>query len=416
MKRSMALVIFCLIGIVGCSTTYERALDAERNGNLLEAAKLYERHVDENLDKGINSGSSLTQSADFYAKLGQYDEAIRVYKKSIAFGLAPSGSKSSLPYARANLAKVYVARGNAQGAAAEIGAVVNDCTNTSYDAGLTFACETVLPESRALIVGNLDLTRRLNIALANATAQGLVERAALAQEKARQPALKLQREQEERREVEQQTALRRQEIFSAVASTAQALGAQQRTNAAIDAQMKADAARRAAEQDRLQRSTSVNDKTVTSPATNYSSSGQSTSTGSTTSQLNSGSARDMASGNTGGTTGRPNQGTGAGVQSGGSQSTGTAKFQSQDATACVEIVPKGFKCDDGSHTKYLTNICRNKITVQWRLGNDSWGQQSLAPSQCYPTSYYKDERTVQYKACSWDAKANYGPYMDPCRY
>lgn len=138
-------------------------------------------------------------------------------------------------------------------------------------------------------------------------------------------------------------------------------------------------------------------------------------TRSTASQMHSGSARDMTSGKTGGTAGRPNQSAGAGAQGASSESTGTAKFQSQDATACVEIVPKGFKCD-GDRDRYITNICRYKISVRLRHGNDSWGQQDLAPGQCSFTSYYRDERSIQYSACSWDPKANYGPFMAPCRY
>lgn len=208
----------------------------------------------------------------------------------------------------------------------------------------------------------------------------------------------------------------RDQLLNALGVTVQALAAQERTNAALDAKIKADAERRAAEQDRMQRSTRVNEKTMPNPGTNNSSPGQATSAGSNASQMHSGSARDMTSGNATGNAGSSTSNAGAGAQGTNSSATGTSKFQSQDATACVEIVPKGFKCDNGSHTRYLTNICRNKITVQWRLGNDSWGQQSLAPSQCYPTSYYRDERTVQYKACSWDPKANYGPRMDACRY
>lgn len=114
------------------------------------------------------------------------------------------------------------------------------------------------------------------------------------------------------------------------------------------------------------------------------------------SQMNTGDARTM--------TGRP--------AAGGGQGSG---FQSQEATACVEIVPKGFKCD-GPSERFLTNICRTKITVHWRLGNDSWSQQDMPPAFCYPVSYYKDSRTVQYRACSWDPKASYGPLMEGCRY
>jgi len=92
---------------------------------------------------------------------------------------------------------------------------------------------------------------------------------------------------------DREASIKREQIFSAVTDAAQALAAQQRTNAAIDAQMKADAAKRAAEQDRMQRSTRVNDKIMPSPGTNYSSSGHPTSTSSNAGQMHSGSARDI---------------------------------------------------------------------------------------------------------------------------
>lgn len=423
MKRSLVIVICCLIGMVGCATTSERASDAEKSGNLLEAAKLYERNVDEWLDKGYNWGHELNKPADIYAKLGKYDEAIRVYKKSISFNSALTGSKSGLQDARLGLAKVYVARGSAQDAAAEIGAVVNDCMSTSYDAFLTYGCESVLPEARALIVGNLDLIRRLDTALANATAQGRVERAKNEAWLANREASAAEREalaREDKRREDQQTAIRRQEVFSAVTSAAQGLGAQQRTNSALDAQAKADAARRAAEQDRAQRSTGVNEKTVTSPATNYSSSGQPATTGSTASQMHSGSARDMTSGNIGGTTGRPNQGTVTGAQSTGNQTIGTAKFHSQDATACMEIVPSGFKCN-GPNKRFLVNNCSMKVYVWFKSSGPSGseGLDSWAPKQCRSIAadlFDGSETRVEWKACSWDPKATFGPSKDPCRY
>lgn len=92
-----------------------------------------------------------------------------------------------------------------------------------------------------------------------------------------------------------------------------------------------------------------------------------------------------------------------------------SKYVSKDATHCVEIVPKGFKCD-GPYDRFLTNICMTKISVQWRLGSDPWGMQELAPKGCTPVSPFEDPRGVQFKACSWDPKANHGPYSDPCRY
>lgn len=91
------------------------------------------------------------------------------------------------------------------------------------------------------------------------------------------------------------------------------------------------------------------------------------------------------------------------------------KYVSKDATHCVEIVPQGFKCD-GPYDRFLTNICMTKISVRWRLGSDGWGQQELVPKGCTPVSPFRDQRGVQFKACSWDPKANYAPYWDPCRY
>lgn len=137
--------------------------------------------------------------------------------------------------------------------------------------------------------------------------------------------------------------------------------------------------------------------------------------GDTAGQMRSGSARDMSSENAGGVAGRSGHSARMSTQGSNSQLNSAARFQSQDATTCVEIVPNGFKCE-GNRERYLTNICSAKITVLWRLGNDSWAQQDLAPSKCYPVSYYKDDRAIQYRACSWDAKANHGPYMDRCRY
>lgn len=133
----------------------------------------------------------------------------------------------------------------------------------------------------------------------------------------------------------------------------------------------------------------------------------------TAGQMHSGSARDMDPANTQNSVGRSNAG--ADGQRTNSQSARAVKFQSQDATTCVEIVPKGFKCD-AMHDRFMTNICRTKISVRWRLGSDGWSQTDLAPAACSPLSPWKDDRTVQYKACSWDPKANYGPYSDPCRY
>lgn len=92
-----------------------------------------------------------------------------------------------------------------------------------------------------------------------------------------------------------------------------------------------------------------------------------------------------------------------------------SKYVSKDATHCVEIVPKGFKCD-GPYDRFLTNICMTKISVRWRLGSDPWGLQELAPKGCTPVSPFRDQRSVQVKACSWDPKASHGPYSDPCRY
>ena len=116
-------------------------------------------------------------------------------------------------------------------------------------------------------------------------------------------------------------------------------------------------------------------------------------------QILSGSARDMA---------RP---------SSNNQQAGTSRFQSQTATHCVEVVPKGFKCD-GPNPRYLTNVCNAKISVWWKVGSDQWGLQELSPGQCYTVDNLGTDkgRTVQYKACSWDTRAGYGPLGDPCRY
>lgn len=93
-----------------------------------------------------------------------------------------------------------------------------------------------------------------------------------------------------------------------------------------------------------------------------------------------------------------------------------SRLSSQDVTRCVEIVPNGFKCEGPSH-RYMKNICgTTKLSVWWRLGNDGWSLQHLAPNQCYPVSYYRDDRQVQYAACSWDPNATYGPSRNPCHY
>lgn len=103
----------------------------------------------------------------------------------------------------------------------------------------------------------------------------------------------------------------------------------------------------------------------------------------------------------------------AGAQ--GSNGSPKSKYVSKDATHCVEMVPKGFKCD-GPYDRFLTNICMTKISVRWRLGSDPWGMQELAPKGCTPVSPFRDQRSVQFKACSWDPKASHGPYLNPCRY
>lgn len=135
-------------------------------------------------------------------------------------------------------------------------------------------------------------------------------------------------------------------------------------------------------------------------------------------QMHSGSARDMTSGSAAGTAGRSSPGTGAGTQGSSGQSTGAVKYQSQDAKTCVEIVLRGARCGSAAGGgKFMTNTCPTTISVWWRVGTDSWNlQEGLKPGQCYPTSYYKDDRQVQYQACSWDQNAKYGPHRDPCRY
>lgn len=104
-----------------------------------------------------------------------------------------------------------------------------------------------------------------------------------------------------------------------------------------------------------------------------------------------------------------------GEAKGGRRESPTAKYVSKDATHCVEVVPKGFKCD-GPYDQFLTNICMTKISVRWRLGSDPWGLQELPPKGCIPVSPFRDQRSVQFKACSWDSKASHGPYSNPCRY
>lgn len=91
------------------------------------------------------------------------------------------------------------------------------------------------------------------------------------------------------------------------------------------------------------------------------------------------------------------------------------KRHSSDATHCVEIVPKGFKCD-GPYDRFLTNICVGTISIWWRFGSDPWGYQVLDSKGCTPVSAFKDDRSIDYKACSWDSSAPHGPLSDPCRY
>jgi len=96
------------------------------------------------------------------------------------------------------------------------------------------------------------------------------------------------------------------------------------------------------------------------------------------------------------------------------------KFSSHDSTTCVEVVPNGYKCEAPYGKRFLTNICSYKISVRWKVGAGSWGQQSLAPSSCYPVDdITSDQGSVHYIACSWDPNAgpNYEPFMTPnCHY
>lgn len=186
-------------------------------------------------------------------------------------------------------------------------------------------------------------------------------------------------------------------------------------------QTKADAAKAVGAQRRLDAKQMQNSlATQTTPRPNYPLPTQPESNRGTTGQMQSGSARDMTSGNTGGTTGRPNQGTVAGAQSAGSQSIGTAKFQSQDATACMEIVPSGFKCN-GPNKRFLVNNCSMKVNVWFKSSGPSGseGLDSWAPKQCRSIAadlFDGSETRVEWKACSWDPKATFGPSKDPCRY
>jgi hypothetical protein len=200
------------------------------------------------------------------------------------------------------------------------------------------------------------------------------------------------------------------------------LGATQAVAGQVAAQREARAAaertaNQAAERERQRQAmaTLAKPAPAAAPVPNYAPKAQPDTGRNTASQMHSGNARDMSAGTHAGTSGRSSPGTGAGTPGASSPPAGTARFQSQDASTCVEIVPKGFKCN-GPHDRFLVNICRTKIYVEWRLGNDAWAGQHLAPAQCHPVSYYKDDRAVQHRACSWDAKASYGPSTNPCHY
>lgn len=96
---------------------------------------------------------------------------------------------------------------------------------------------------------------------------------------------------------------------------------------------------------------------------------------------------------------------------------GNSKFQSKDATHCVEIIPKGFKgCN---FKRCVHNACGlEKIYVVWS-GAGSGGNMgaNLAPGQnTSVNSIFDDGSPVRYKACAWDKRANSSPYTDPCRY
>ena len=99
-------------------------------------------------------------------------------------------------------------------------------------------------------------------------------------------------------------------------------------------------------------------------------------------------------------------------------SSANSKYASQDATHCVEIVPKGFKgC---TYKRCLHNTCGlEKISV-WARGGGSGGDGLffLSPGQNSPVnSIFDDGSPVRYQACSWDRKAGSGgPYRNPCRY
>ncbi|MDT4329865.1 hypothetical protein ACQE3D_04485 [Methylomonas sp. MS20] len=91
------------------------------------------------------------------------------------------------------------------------------------------------------------------------------------------------------------------------------------------------------------------------------------------------------------------------------------KYNSKDATACVEVVPESFKCNGGKRN--ISNICNNKISVRWRINGGAWMQGDLSPGQCRSVaSVFEEGGSIDYQACSWDPNATYGPYMDPCRY
>jgi len=90
---------------------------------------------------------------------------------------------------------------------------------------------------------------------------------------------------------------------------------------------------------------------------------------------------------------------------------GNSKFQSKDATHCVEIVPKDFKgCQ---YKRCIHNACGlEKISVWW-----DGGMVDIAPGRNWPVNAMADNGgPVRYKACAWDKRAGYSPHSDPCRY
>lgn len=120
----------------------------------------------------------------------------------------------------------------------------------------------------------------------------------------------------------------------------------------------------------------------------------------TSAQLNVGNASQVGRGSSSG--------------SGRTMATGNnsnSKFQSKDATHCVEIVPRGFKgC---TYKRCVHNACGLETISVWWDG----GMIDLSPGRNWPVNPLVDNGgPVTYNACSWDKRAGYSPSRNPCRY